>query len=455
MLAVRLPATFDAERIYAIDVLLGELLGLSYQLWPEDRTDYCLELPNGHTLSLADAFFGACAPRHEYLDAANIPAHVARLTCAYTAEPECPVLFGTNTVEATQRHIRLGADIVAGAFFMLTRWEESVQPKLTDQHGRALAETSTAYRHGFLHRPIVNEYAELLWNCLVALGITQPRRTLQYKVVPTHDVDNLLFWSNLPKTAWVSLRRLLGSDRYNPYLQRGSRPPLADPSRATDPYNTYHTLMGWAEAAGTTAHFFFKATRHSTRYDKAYALDDGFARNLIGEITRRGHVVGFHPGYATHLDPKLWREEYQRLQDVCPQPIRCGRQHFLRFDAPQTWELWEDFNMVWDSSCCYPYHAGFRAGICHSFPVFNVFTRQKIQLRERPLIAMETGFFLNREELVDADNLSPEYFHRQWTALRDTVRRYHGEFVFNWHNSSIVTPRWQPYVPTLREVLLP
>lgn len=446
MLAVRLPATHDAERIYALDVLLGELLGLTYQLWPEPRTDYCFELPNGCTLSLADAFFGKFDEAAGYLDAANIPQTITCLTCAYTAEPDCPILFGTPEVKTNARHKRLGADLVAGTFFMLTRWEESVQPKLADQHGRALAETSLAYRHGFLHRPVVNEYAELIWNCLTALGYNESRRELHYTVVPTHDVDNLLFYRSPAKRAWVALHRLLGTRRYDGYV---------DGNAPQDPFDTYATLMDWAEAAGTTAHFFFKSTHLDTPYDRSYNVGSTFFRTLVSGITKRGHVVGFHPGYGTHLNPKLWGEEYHRLQAASPAPIRCGRQHFLRFDAPQTWELWEDFNMVWISTCCYPYHAGFRAGICRSFPVFNVFTRQKIQLRERPLIAMETAFFLNQESLVGPEHFPPEAFHQQWLALRDTVRRYRGEFVFNWHNSSIITPRWRPYVPTLQAVLQP
>ncbi len=66
-------------------------------------------------------------------------------------------------------------DIVAGAFFMLSRYEETVVHSV-DAFGRFPAESSITYGEGFLQEPIVNQYAEQLLNMLRAAGFTGERR---------------------------------------------------------------------------------------------------------------------------------------------------------------------------------------------------------------------------------------------------------------------------------------
>ena len=55
---------------------------------------------------------------------------------------------------------------------MLTRYEEVVNNdplRILDAHERFPATASIAYKENFLHRPVVNEYFEILWYCIKEL----------------------------------------------------------------------------------------------------------------------------------------------------------------------------------------------------------------------------------------------------------------------------------------------
>ena len=109
--------------------------------------------------------------------------------------------------------------------------------------------------------------------------------------------------------------------------------------------------------------------------------------------------------------------------------MTTGRQHYLRFAAPHTWQVWDDAGMAWDSTLGYPEAEGFRCGICQDYPVFNFLTRKRLALREKPLIAMDVTLALYRQYTPETAIERLQYLQRQ-------VERHGGEFVLLWHNSS-------------------
>ena len=61
--------------------------------------------------------------------------------------------------------VRLHFDLLGSAFYILTRTEEYLSP-VRDPHDRFPASASHALAHGYLHRPVVDEYVEILWRCI-------------------------------------------------------------------------------------------------------------------------------------------------------------------------------------------------------------------------------------------------------------------------------------------------
>jgi hypothetical protein len=167
---------------------------------------------------------------------------------------------------------------------------------------------------------------------------------------------------------------------------------------------------------------------------------------LIQKIAQRGHVVGFHPSYEAFERPELFEKELASLRAVSPVPVTTGRQHYLRFAAPHTWQVWEDAGMTLDSSLGYPEAEGFRCGICRDYPVFNFLTRKMLHLREKPLIAMDVTLALYRQ-------YAPAEGFEKLQNLRSQVDRHGGEFVLLWHNSSWNTYFWADWQEVFNQLL--
>ena len=106
-----------------------------------------------------------------------------------------------------------------------------------------------------------------------------------------------------------------------------------------------------------------------------------------------------------------------------------GRQHFLRFSNPTTWQIWEDNSLEYDFTLGYPEKEGFRCGTCSSYSVFNILSRKKLMLKESPLILMDVSLMFYQKDI------SNEEFIRQTNYMISTVKKYNGRFVLLWHNA--------------------
>lgn len=447
-LKVLLPEDNAEERRYIAEILLGEHLGLEYHI-QHGKTKYSAEisLPNGNQLLIEDHFFHFFLPPLSYLVPTNIPGttHFLRHNYnSFSTEKEIPVIFGTTQIDVLENRILCGIDILAGSFFMLTRWEEYTSLS-KDEHGRFPASSSLAYKYGFLELPVVDVYAEMLWNMLVHLENDIPRKKQHFKALITHDVDIPLLWPN-----WFSIFKKAGGDlvkRFSPKeflfsLKSGIRTQLGF---GRDPYDTFDFLMDASDNANLQSHFFFLCNGE-TRYDQTFPIETPLMQVLLEAIQYRGHFIGIHPSYNTIEKAELLNSEKKALEKATGFPVRFGRQHYLRFQVPTTWQRWEDEGMDWDSTMYYPEKAGFRCGTCRPYSVFNVLTRKKLKLKEVPLTAMEITW-------LKYQKATPEKMFEDMSSLLQSVKKYQGNFVLLWHNSSFNTPEWEPYRGIYEKVL--
>ena len=102
--------------------------------------------------------------------------------------------------------------------------------------------------------------------------------------------------------------------------------------------------------------------------------------------------------------------------------------------------------MEFDSTMGYADNPGFRCGICTEYSVFNILSRKKLNLKEKPLIAMDTTF-------ADYQKNSPEETQIQLDNLINSVKKYKGTFVLLWHNSSFDIPPWDKFQNLYEEIL--
>jgi len=434
MIKINIPNNFLLERKYIIGIIFGEFLGLKYKVELKNIKNYKINFDN-KILIIKDLFFSNFKDGLRYLDKKNIPKKIEFVENQFIVEKNIPVIYGNNEFKIKENEIFCGIDIFASSFFMLTRWEEYAN-KTRDLHNRFPATASLAYKYNFLDRPVVNEYVEMLWNMLKYLECNQKRKERKFKLVLTHDVDNLYKWKS-----WKQIFRITGGDvlkrrNLNLALSRIRKYEKIRQGKIKDPYDTFDYLMDKSESIGIKSRFYFMSGG-ITKYDNNYKIDEKKCIELIKEIRKRGNIIGFHGSYASYNNPQQWVKEKELLERVCQSEVNEGRQHFLRFEVPTTWQIWEDNNMQIDSTCGYADREGFRCGTGDEFSVFNILSRKKLILKERPLIIME-GTLQN----PNYRGLSSSDFLKVLNYYIKITKRYNSKITLLWHNSFFNEEKW-------------
>lgn len=445
------------EREYCLYVLLGDFLGLPYRQQFAGDASVRITLagdPLVRSLTTADLLFQT--PSADWLQPISLPRRPLKVwdlrECGISAKvvsPQLPVIYGRDPLEPGFVHIaedeiRLGLDIFGSAFFMLSRYEEIVKRE-RDEVERFPAVHSLAHQEGFLDRPLVNEYLEVLrW----ALGSLWPQlqfRKRAFRVVPTHDVDRPLSENAFAPLSQIA--RLASGDivkRRAPLMairRVRSWARIRSGDREADWYNTFGWLMDVSEKQGVVSKFYFMAARTSEQ-DVSYSITEPWIQNLMKAMYSRGHEIGLHTSFNSFRDREQIRHEQDLLLHTCEAEGICqctwgGRQHYLRWEAPATWQYWDDAALDYDSTVAYADRTGFRCGVCYSYSVFNAATRRRLRLREQPLIVMDMSLYH-----PDYMNLPPELAAQEALKLKERCRLFDGDFVVLWHNNALLQ-RWQ------------
>jgi hypothetical protein len=409
VIAARIPPTYEPERRYALEVVLGEFLGLPVEVETAAvaQTELRLAGEPGELL-LPEGLFAT--PPDAWLRAESLPGAPAEVDGV-------PVLYGSADAP----------DLLGSAFFLLTRYEELARPE-RDAHDRFPFAASVASTHGLLERPVVDEWVELLRARLEALWPRLATRRHAFAVVPSHDVDAPLASGSRLRGAAAELVR-----RRDP---RAAVRRLALGPRA---YDTFDWTMEQSERRGLRSAFYFICGHTGGAVDGDYTLADPWIRRLLRRVHERGHEIGLHPSYGTFRDPDALRAEADALRRALAelgieQEAIGGRQHFLRWENPVTWRAWADAGLAYDSTLGFSEQPGFRCGTCREYPVFDLRARERLALRERPLVAMDVSVL---QHMGLGERAAGPVFAR----AREACRRVGGSFTLLWHNNHLASPR--------------
>ena len=315
MLIIFCNNNYKTEKEYICKVLLNEILGIEYEIQFQDRKDWLTErsLPS------------------QPLQTWDISRH--RIDCI-VVNNKIPMIYGNtiNISSGSKENFNIPLDIFGSAFFMLTCYEEIANGN-KDLHGRFPATASISFREGFLDRPIINEYIEILWSLLKKCLPNLKRKKHFFRILPSHDVDIPYKWYLLKSS---QLLRTLGADliiRKKPraafknlirYFQIKINPSL-------DPYNNFDHIMDLSEKHALKSAFYFMGGGGNQFDSLNYKLDHPAVATIIKNIGSRGHEIGFHPSYASATHEDIWNQEYCNLRTIVPpNSVTGGRQHYLR-----------------------------------------------------------------------------------------------------------------------------
>jgi len=443
-LLIETPDSRAPERDYVLEVLFDRFLGIPWRRRPSDRADVTISLPGqSGQVRLPDELFSF--PAEKWLTPASMPRRplpvwdTRELRLDITlVEPTLPVIVGDGEPSGgcDGSEIYLPVDIFGSAFFMLTRFEELIVP-LRDEHDRFPAMASLAYQEGFLERPIIDEYVELLWAAMKRLWPRLERKPHHFRQSISCDVDR-----PFDRTIYGSrniLRRLAGDvvKRRNPSLAWDTARYAYHVRRdgvAADRMWRFPWMMAVCEEADMRCAFYFLTDSRHLRDGESYWGRPEIER-LLSEIHARGHEIGLHTSYTTYDNAGQTRSEFSNLIRACDklgitQPEWGARQHYLRWKAPVTWRNFSASGLQYDATLTFADVPGFRSGTCHAHPAYDLEHRRKLDLEERPLIVMECSLLGSIYQ-----GLSLAEAAEKICRLKGICKTFSGTFSLLWHNS--------------------
>lgn len=449
MLKITIPDYCIPEIEYTCFVVFTEWLGIDYEITTAKQNSILIFSGNNILQLNADFFVKAS---NNWLTPESMPSlplknyNLSELKTVlhneiHICESELPVLYGIPQIMVTENIIDCGIDLLGGVFFMLSRYEEIVI-KERDNHNRFSAKSSITYKENFLFRPIANEYVELLFALLQYLFPQLERKKMRFKIFPTHDVDVPFRYLGLSVPQLVKhmggdiLKRKSMSLAFDT-LSRWKK--VKNGKVEADPYYTFDFIMTQSEKRGLKSSFYFLPSG-SPEMLMQYPVSLPEMQSLLQSIDRRGHEIGVHGFYGTYLNNKAFTDDVQLLQDTLVvigigQEIKGGRQHYLQWQNPETFVIWENTGVKYDSTLSFADIPGFRCGTCYEYSVYDCITRRKLKLKERPLVAMECSVIAERYMNLGLTDKALQVFK----DLKYRCKYYNGNFVLLFHNTEFIT----------------
>lgn len=345
-------------------------------------------------------------------------------SAALPAQPDtlmslaAPQALASACTTVTANMAELNQDVLAAAFWLLSRYEEYVSP-CRDAHGRFLCLHSVAPKE-FYDQPLVNRWFEAIARFLFKhAGMPMPPAASPVFAL-THDVDLLRKYAGIR-----GLRQSVHDFLKSPAQGMAGLRTLAGLER--DPYDSFDDLARLKERVSAPSTFFFLAGG-TGRLDGDYRLNEPRTRRLLSIIRATGDEVALHPSYDSPSHEDLIRRQQQALTDAAGLPVRGSRQHYLRFKTPQTWRALTEAGLLYDSSVAFADRAGFRCGWSGCFHPFDLETMTQLPIVEIPLILMDVS-------VAHYEKISSEHALERVAGLLDASVTRGGAFVMLWHNT--------------------
>ena len=343
------------------------------------------------------------------------------------------ILYGEPKILERNGQVRICADLVASAFFLLTRYEECVRRDARDEHGRFPGKESLPYRAGFLTRPIVDEYGVLLRRYLRQCGVEIREPAPGYRHIwLTHDVDTIWNWPNYYYALREVARRVL-------YRLPDKTLPLKAVRnyKHLDPTYTFPWLIekdaqvrqAYGAEQCTPLYFFMGCTKKRD-HDDGYLRRKKRTQELLSYLRGNNCSIGYHVSYHASLERTETLCEIQRVEKLLGEKITRNRNHYLASREPEDFHILLSAGITDDFTMGYADVAGFRLGTSRPINWIDPINRNVTNLRLHPMTVMECtldrSIYMGIQREDDAYHVVCELLAR--------VYEHGGEIVFLWHN---------------------
>jgi len=201
-----------------------------------------------------------------------------------------------------------------------------------------------------------------------------------FAICLTHDID-VLFTprNNVLKEIFINTIRL------NPHLFYNIKI-LFDKHKDYSISSIYEILEVEAKHSAKSSFYFLSLLKNEEDFN--YEVEEiGY---LIDEITKLDNEIGLHGGHNAYNNKEIISIEKNRLEKFIKKEIIGYRNHFLRFETPNTWAALANSGIKYDTTFTYSNCQGYRNGMCHPFLPYNLITEKFVNILEIPPVILDS-----------------------------------------------------------------
>ena len=417
--------------MYAMELLLGQLLGLEFDCTVD-----------------AEQFNAYEGPKMQYGSQRQGEAPFVKAVDLLFERHIHEQSFRTVDFEGTvapyavygQGNL-LPFDVFAASFFLVSRYEEYLS-QVRDQYGRFRAESTWMFENDMLQKPLVDIWTLALGSRLQAVYPDLPIKKRRFTFIPTYDVDAA--WAYKSKGVYRTLGGFIKD------LSSGDRERIRERhqvlrGKRKDPFDSFEFQFELQKEFKLKPIYFILCGDYDTN-DKNISIRKAAFRSLIKTLGDHADV-GIHPSFSSYLDIDKLRKEINSLSEVLHRPLTKSRQHFLRMNLPRSYQKLIELDISDDYTMGFASQAGFRAGIADTFRFYDLENDMVTNLRVHPFALMDGT-------MRDYLNLDLEASYALTTQLIDEVKAVGGTFIYLTHNETLGgEQRWEGWPEMYRRML--
>lgn len=417
--------------MYAMELLLGQLLGLEFDCTVD-----------------AEQFNAYEGPKMQYGSQRQGEAPFVKAVDLLFERHIHEQSFRTVDFEGTvapyavygQGNL-LPFDVFAASFFLVSRYEEYLS-QVRDQYGRFRAESTWMFENDMLQKPLVDIWTLALGSRLQAVYPDLPIKKRKFTFIPTYDVDAA--WAYKSKGVYRTLGGFIKD------LSSGDRERIRERhqvlrGKRKDPFDSFEFQFELQKEFKLKPIYFILCGEYDTN-DKNISIRKAAFRSLIKTLGDHADV-GIHPSFSSYLDIDKLRKEINSLSEVLHRPLTKSRQHFLRMNLPRSYQKLIELDISDDYTMGFASQSGFRAGIADSFRFYDLENDMVTNLRVHPFALMDGT-------MRDYLNLDLEASYALTTQLIDEVKAVGGTFIYLTHNETLGgEQRWEGWPEMYRRML--
>lgn len=322
-------------------------------------------------------------------------------------------------------------DIFSATFYLLSRYEEYL-PHVKDQYGRFTAQESLAYKHDFLHQPVVDIWAYKFKKVFQENypDFQFPER--QYTIKPIIDVPSAYNFKlkGIMRTFGGTVKDLFSFNFKKLYYRY-----MVLFGLKRDTYDTFKYIINKQKHSQFKFLFFFLIGDYST-YDKGIDAQKKKFITLIKQVADYCQV-GLKASYFALEDISILKKEKGRMEAILNTSLSASRHSFSKLNLPESYRNLVELEILEDYTMGYVNHPGFRAGTCTPFFFYDLDYEIQTPLKICSYHLLDYSL-LKFQSLLDKKKALNEIIYQ--------VKKVHGEFVPVFHNYTFSeVDRWKGY----------